>query len=301
MRVITCILLISQFFVQLSAQSFSELEKDMAFHADNMTNAIKAEHRLRSAGMFQQLFEEAIVMPTSYEYGFDSLKWISKLEAHNASFRIFSWLIAGEDNVSTPYGYIQFADGTWQKLNDDLAITADTEYEMLDADSWLGAIYYKIMPNANKPNSYLLFGYRQTSKFDKIKVLEVLELDGKTINFGSDIFVKKVEDARDEVRSRILLTYSSDANTILNYNDQAGMIVYDNLISRMGQQEGQGPTFYPDGSYIGYKLEGDQWQYVDRLFTETSAVPPRPQPVLGKGNNKNIFGRKKGGVKKKRN
>lgn len=297
MRYTIVLLLLAQFSW---AQQLETLEKELAFHADNMTNAIMAEHRQRSAESFDQLFNEAIALPNSFSYDFASIKWISNLKSPDGQFRILSWLVAGEDNVSTPYGYIQFADGRVQVLKDDLQLTADTEYEMLDADTWLGAIYYKIMRNGDKKDSYILMGYRQSSKFDKQKVLEVLTLKDNEIVFGDEVFVKPIEGSRDEVKTRILLTYSSDSNTTLNYNEQADMIVMDHLISRMGQQEGQGPTFYSDGSYIGYKYENGKYIYVDRLFDQVSAVPPRPKPVLGKEKS-NLFGKKSTKSTKKRN
>ena len=286
----------------ISQVNFNSLEEELAYHADIMVNTTVAAHRFKAADLFQKQFEIMLNTPGSYQHDFESLKWISKLDSDDNKFRIFSWIVADDDVVSTTYGYIQFADGRVVILKDTGEMTIDLEYEQTDADSWFGALYYHIMPftNAGKTD-YILFGYRQLAKFDKVKVLEVLSIDGDEVTFGKELFVKKIEDSRDEVRSRLLLTYSADANVTLNYNASMGMIVHDHLISRMGRIEGQGPTQLPDGSFVGYKQEMDSWIYVDKLFNQTSATAPRPQPVLGKDGDKNIFGKSKDGKKKKRN
>ncbi len=147
---------------------------------------------------------------------------------------------------------------------------------------------------------YILFGYRQFAKFDKVKVLDVMSIKEDEVKFGKELFVRKIEGERDEIKTRLLLTYSADASVTLNYNANMGMIVYDNLITRMGRIEGQGPTQLPDGSFVGYKQEIDSWVYVDKIFNQTSDEAPRPMPVLGSDAKKDIFGKSKIKEKKKR-
>ena len=286
-----------------SQVDFTAVEKDLAYHADIMVNVTVEDHRFKAADLFREQFEVMLNTPDSYDHEFESLKWISKLVAADNSFRIFSWIVADADVVSKTYGYIQFADGRVVKLNDTGEMNTDLEYEQTDADNWFGAIYYNIMPATSDSSStdYILMGYRQIAKFDKVKVLEVLSVNDGEITFGKELFLKEVEGSRDEVRTRLLMTYSADANVTLNYNESMQMIVHDHLIPRMGRIEGQGPTQLPDGSFVGYKLEGDQWKYVDKLFNQTSATAPRPQPVLGNDKDKDIFGGSKTKKKKKRN
>jgi len=69
---------------------------------------------------------------------------------------------------------------------------------------------YNIMPATSDSSStdYILMGYRQIAKFDKVKVLEVLSVNDGEITFGKELFLKEVEGSRDEVRTRLLMTYT---------------------------------------------------------------------------------------------
>lgn len=285
-----------------SQTDFVTVEKELAYHADIMVNATVAAHRFKAANLFDQQFVTMLNTPGSYDHPFESLKWISKVSSDDNKFRIFSWIVADDDIVSKTFGYIQFADGRVITLEDSGEMTADIEYEQNDASSWFGALYYHIMPfNNNGKTDYILFGYRQFAKFDKVKVLDVLSIEGDEITFGKELFVRKIEGSRDEIKTRLVITYSADSNVTLNYNENMGMIVHDHLISRMGRIEGQGPTQVPDGSFVGYKQESESWVYVDKIFNQTSETAPRPQPVLGKDKSKNLFGTSSKSKKKRRN
>lgn len=291
-------------FISVVTIGFSQTEdldimSDLEFYADIMINASESKHRAKAASLFESKFLALLDSPNSYQLGLDSLKWISKLEATEQSFRIFSWLITDDQKVTTPYGYIQLADGEVIQLIDNAEVNQDSEFETADANSWLGALYYHMMPLKEGSSDYILFGYRQIDRFNKLKIAEVVSVTDGAVTFGKEVFVKEVADARDEVRTRIILDYSADANVTLNYNSSMEMIVYDNLITRMGRLKGQGPTQLPDGSFIGYEYDGNQWVYVDKLFDQVSETAPRPMPVLGDKQN-DIFGKKKDNPKKKR-
>lgn len=290
-------------FMTYSQVDMAKVESNLAYHADVMINAMEVQHRVKACSAFQKDFEAMLATPGSYDYSFDAIKWISRMQSDDQSYKIYTWVVEDEEGISTPYGYVQFEDGTYIQLRDQSNFTADTEYELNDDQSWYGAVYYKVMPleSGMGKTDMLLFGYRQISKFDKIKILDVISVDdSKQITFGKEIFVKEIEDSRDEVRTRLLLTYSSDASVSLNYNESMAMIVHDHLIARMGRLPGQGPTNLPDGSYVGYKQDGDRYLYVDKLFDQVSETAPRPQPVLGQ-KDKNIFGKPKTQTKKRRN
>jgi len=299
---ISLLLTVVTISVSYSQVDFATMEKELAYHADIMVNTTVAEHRFKAAKLFENQFVTMLNTAGSYDQKLESLKWISQLKSGDNKFRIFSWIVADQNGLSTTYGYIQFADGSLVQLEDNGEISTDLEYEQTDANSWFGAIYYHIMPFTNGGKTdYILFGYRQIAKFDKVKVLDVLSLEGNQITFGKELFIKEVEGARDDIKTRLVITYSADANVSIHYNENMGMIVHDHLISRMGRIKGQGPTQVPDGSMVGYKQEVDSWVYVDKLFNQTSETAPRPQPVLGGDRNKNIFGKSGSAKKKKRN
>ena len=78
------------------------------------------------------------------------------------------------------------------------------------------------------------------------------------------------------------------------------MIVFDHLIPRMGRLPGQGQTMLPDGSYVGYKWDGEYFNYIEKIYHETQAEAPFPSPILG-SDNRNIMGQNKKTSKKRKN
>jgi len=156
-------------------------------------------------------------------------------------------------------------------------------------------LYYNIHTvTKNGQNLYVLFGYNAHKNYEHRKIVDVLSFDSDTPVFGSEIFKKQEPGERGVIKNRIILDYSSDANATMNYNPGLDMIVFDHLIPRIGRIPGQGPTMLPDGSYVGYKWDGEYFNYVDKIYHQTQDTPPMPKPVLGKDKkDQNIFGKKK--------
>ena len=86
---------------------FVSLEADLAFYADVMVNADKADHRLRAGDIFYKNFTELLDQDGSYDYAFDSLKWISRIQPSDGSFRIFSWQVRKADQTSKYFAILQ--------------------------------------------------------------------------------------------------------------------------------------------------------------------------------------------------
>jgi len=145
-------------------------------------------------------------------------------------------------------------------------------------------VYYDIL-KINETD-YVLFGVNHLSKYENIKVAEVLSLeDAKEPIFGKEVFQKGAD-----TRSRLILRYADDASVSLNYNPTLGLIIFDHLIPRMGRIEGQGSTFLPDGSYEGYVPNENVWVYKEKLYDHIYEEAPRPNPVLDKSK-KGVFGK----------
>ena len=53
--------------------------------------------------------------------------------------------------------------------------------------------------------------------------------------------------------------------TVLNYDAELDMIVYDHLISET-EEPNKPDTFIPDGDYEGFKWKDGQWLHVDKVF-----------------------------------
>ncbi len=277
----------------ISANDFEKVEKELAFHADVMLNAQKAEHRMSSAHTFYNLFYETLNKEGSFSYSFDSLIWISQKKPDDLSFRIFTWIVDEGNGNFSHKGLLQMASGKVFSLENRLKQNDDWEFFISGRDDWMGAMYYHLMEDEYKgEKQYLLFGFHRFDEKENIKMVDVLYFDkkGEPV-FGKEIFKKKVENARDIIKTRIVLKYSVDSYVGLHYNESMGMIIHDYLIRSISMGNNEGMSLVSDGSLVGYEKKDRYWEYIDKIYTQILDEAPRPKPVLDK-RNKNLFGDK---------
>ena len=164
----------------ISANDFEKVEKELAFHADVMLNAQKAEHRMSSAHTFYNLFYETLNKEGSFSYSFDSLIWISQKKPDDLSFRIFTWIVDEGNGNFSHKGLLQMASGKVFSLENRLKQNDDWEFFISGRDDWMGAMYYHLMEDENKgEKQYLLFGFHRFDEKENIKMVDVLYFDKK--------------------------------------------------------------------------------------------------------------------------
>lgn len=266
------------------------IREEMIFYADVMITASEAKHRVFAGEQFLSLFRTFLESSDSQKDSLQELKWVSQLSAANR-FRMFTWQI-DEGNTYPCYGFIQFENGQFIELLDNQDNHPDLEYRTLSPKNWFGHLYYQMMPiQYNMDTLYMLFGYDANSKFNKRKVIEVLQFDENEVVFGKEFFRFPKVDSRDLVKYRVGFEYSADAVMSVHYNPEMDMIVFDHLQQVIGQIPGQGPTMVPDGTYEGLTFDGKYWIYNEKLFHEIMEEAPRPKPILN-DKKKDILGRK---------
>lgn len=257
---------------------------DLSFLSDAMINAAKPEHRVAAHDLFYSEFKKSLESEGSWSNSYTELEWISIKQPADKSFRLFTWQIIAAENDYRYFGFLQTQDGMLFELKDDKDNLDDVEYLSLGPEEWYGVLYYEIKEySVEGINHYLLFGYNGHSKYEKIKIAEVLTFIENRPIFGTESFKIPKEGSRDDVRNRIKLNYSVDGNVTLNYNEGLGIIMHDHLIPRMGQFIGQGETMVPDGSYEGYRLVNGFWVYNEKIFDHIYKNAPVPVPSIKKG------------------
>lgn len=283
-------------------QSWDAIENELAYHADVMVNASEGRHRIQAMNKFNPLFEEVLTKEGSFSHPFDSLKWISKKAPADKSFKIYTWEVKFSDDDVRYFGILQKSDGTIFSLKDDFKNAEGLADEEFSHENWLGSIYYNIMDSktASGQKYYMLYGLNKWSKYENIKLIDVLFFtkDGVPY-FGLPVFKKKAKDQKDEIYNRLAFKYASDAQMTLNYNPGMQMIMVDNLIRKMSRLPGQPETLVPDGSYVGFSLEDGYWNRIDKIAIEVMDSAPRPKPILDERKNKNIMGKKNPAKNKK--
>lgn len=271
-----------------------ELYSSISYHSDIVANAALESTRLKANDLLVNDLESFLDQENSFDVDFSDDVWLSVKSPDMKDWRIITWELKKDGAGSEFFGYLQNNDGSVVKLEDHSDEMDDVEFLTLDASYWYGVLYYNMIERMDETGNkyFILLGYDHRDNFTNCKIADVLTFNDGQPEFGKEIFIGSEKDST-AVLSRLFLEYGSDANVSLNYNRGLGMIVYDHLIPRMGQLPGQGPTYYPDGSYSGYKsTENGTWKYVDKLYDQISATAPRPNPVLGKKSKKDLFGKK---------
>ncbi|MEO6631504.1 MAG: hypothetical protein ABIN13_07280, partial [Mucilaginibacter sp.] len=125
---------------------------------------------------FIKTLVNALKVPNSFLYPFDSLKTISIQNSPDNKFRIFSWPIVNSDGSYRFYGAIQMNTGGALKiypLEDYSPLLKNPEDSVTDNRKWFGAQYYKIIPVYGNNPYYVLLGWKGNTVKSTKKVIEV--------------------------------------------------------------------------------------------------------------------------------
>ncbi|MEM9549505.1 MAG: hypothetical protein AAGA77_26280, partial [Bacteroidota bacterium] len=270
--------------------SASQLD-DIKFYADIIANAGNPIHKERAHKEFSMRLDNWLKSDQFNQEDLESIQWLSVKQPDDKAFTLVTWQLEMDENDNRYFGYLLNGNNILNLVASDYL--EDLEYDILSVEDWAGALYYNIHTVVKEEKKYyVLFGYNAHKNYEHRKIVDVLTFNGGTPTFGAEVFKKQDPGERAIIKNRIVLDYSSDANVSINYNPNLDMIVFDHLIARIGRIPGQGPTMLPDGSYVGYQWDGKYFNYIDKLYHQTQDKPPMPKPVLGKNNNKSIFGKR---------
>lgn len=276
--------------LMVQAQTASNL-KEMKERSDSlkifayaMVNDMDAGDRYQACMELIPHLVEALKVPYSFNYPFDSLKEVSIIYPQDSSFRIFTWAFTPNDRMSYRfYGALQMRtpDGSLKLFPffDNSEFTHDFD-TITSNKAWIGALYYNIVSTKSKGKTYYtLFGWHGYQFRSDEKLLDVLTFeDGKPV-FGAPIFnLGSGSNDQAGVRNRFLLIYKRNGGLGLNYNTDKKMIIFDHLASLNGKPQ-EKYTLVPDGTYEGFKWVSGHWMYVSKVFHNVSKKPPLPFPV----------------------
>ncbi|GIV32727.1 MAG: hypothetical protein KatS3mg031_0262 [Chitinophagales bacterium] len=268
---------------QIESQGLEQLhayEQKLSKLGYAIVNDSTQEQRAQACFQFIPTLVEALKVPGSFYYPFDSLKTISILMPPDRSFRIFSWQLRWGNGLFRHFGAIQMrADSLvlfpLYDMSDSLQANPDT---VVGAQYWYGALYYNIYPFRHKrKNYYVLFGYDQNDLWSSKKLLDVLTFDenGQPV-FGAPVFEVKDSSGKKKLINRFLIEYRKDAAVSLNYSADDKMIVFDHLVAPEERLADLKFTFIPDGTYEGFRLKRGRWVYVEKIKTININKPDSP-------------------------
>lgn len=284
------------------------LEDTLRYLSNQMIDDTISDKRKKYCYSFIPKFVEALKMPNSFYYPFDSLETVTKVYPQDSTFRIFTWQLYFTVPITLPAKYSRtgrdtFFDrpiiryyGVIQMRSKELkmfplfdvsdTLTYGTEQE-LGANNWYGQLYYNIIQKsvAGK-NYYTMFGFKAADQLTRRKIIDVLTFDdeGKP-HFGAPLFDFQYTDTNSvnhrDTLSRFFIEYKWDASTVLNYDPELEMIVFDHVAPPDDKAKGATFSYVPDGTYEGFKWLQNHWEWVEKVFTfaiNEDDNPPVPMP-----------------------
>jgi hypothetical protein len=281
-------------FAQLTAPEKKILQKEedsLQSISLKIVQGRTAAERFAADSQFTKMFVRALKNKNSFYYPFNSLPTISKLVPEDSTFKIFTWQMVVNDNVTRQHGAIQMKtdDGSLKlfPLIDKSDITINKEDTVGNNFGWMGAVYYKLIEkHAFGKNYYTLLGYDENNISSNKKIIEILTFNNGEPIFGGSYFSFQDNSVIKKHKARYIMEYKKNASPRLTYDPDQDMIIYEHLISESGEPQKK-YTYIPDGDYEGLKWIDGRWVHIQKVFTQKTpeGQEPVPQPVLdAKGN-----------------
>ena len=228
--------------------------------------------RFKADSFFTRGFVNALRVPYSFYYPFDSLAPVSRVYAPDSSFRIFTWEVMKDFTYYRQKGAIQMntADGSLKifPLFDVSDFVTNPYDSVRDAKNWIGAVYYKLIEKSfNNKKYYTLLGSDGNGARTKKKWMEVLTFDdqGKP-KFGGRFFQYQNDDLKPKQPAyRFCLEYKKDAQVRLSYDPDLDRIIFDHLFSEEMTPDLK-YTLVPYGDYEGFVWKNGIWYHTATPF-----------------------------------
>ena len=141
-----------------------------------------------------QCFREFLKLEDSFLHEFDSLKNIGLINSPDNKIRIITWNLPYYDGTHKYFGFIQYKKSKKTVLTYELKDNSDRintpEFAILNHTNWYGALYYKIIINKYKGNTYYtLLAADLNDILTKKKLVEILYFNRDNMPvFGKAVF-----------------------------------------------------------------------------------------------------------------
>jgi hypothetical protein len=271
---------------ELIVQKIRSIENEIKPYASAIIESEEMPERFRADSFFVRGLVQALRVPYSFAYAFDSLTTISKLYAPDSSFRIFTWQVMKDYTYYRQKGVIQMhtSDGSLKiyPLFDFSEFTDSPVDSVRNNRNWIGAVYYSVVQKEyNHKKYYTLIGYDENDARSTKKWIEVLTFaaDGSP-QFGGRYFSYPNDQMKPpQPAFRFCLEFKKNASAKLNYDPELDMIIFSRLTSETGDAT-QKHTLVPIGNYEGFQWLAGKWVYkpVVAEIDPSSKLNPPKQP-----------------------
>jgi len=246
----------------MKAQTLPAAEQKIAHLYDRISNGKDDLLKSTLNDSIRILFREILSRPGAFTYPFDSLKYTGKLYPPDSSFRLINWNLSFTDGTYRYFGFICKKDGRIIELQDHSGSIRHPETAILPPGNWYGALYYRILENRWKKNTYYtVLGIDLHNPLTTRKVIDVITFD-KTdqVHFGAPVF-----DMGDSTLTRVIFEFSAQVSMLLHYDNEMEMIIFDHLSPSHPEYKGKYQFYGPDSSYDGFFFFKGKWRLREDL------------------------------------
>lgn len=249
----------------------------------------RSDHlKLQLADSLFTTFISVLSQAGSFNYPFDSLRGISKLEAKNSDFRIFSWNTPFSNGTFRFDGIIQNQEGKLFPLTNTGALPLNRMNSKLASNDWYGAVYYALIEKeVNKKTVYTLLGWNGNTASSNVKIIDVLSFSSE----GSPIFGDFIFKTAEGIKPRVVIEYAENANALVRFDLQKlllkkgkrvkaqseWMIVMDRLAPMAPNMEGIRKYYVPTGdTYDAYIFRDSFWLLAEDIMVANPSTSGKP-------------------------
>lgn len=267
-NVIYLLVLLNSFSVSAVEDStFVNREKKLVVLLDSLRAAKDDLQKEEKNTEFKNYLFETLQLDGAYSYSFTSLKTVGFIDSPDGQLRIINWNVEQDDQTQKYYCFLMHLDE--KKKNVELSELVDNSdpfnprpSEILEANQWYGALYYKIIPvDKGSKTVYTVLGWDGNTASSNIKLIDVLYFTGNTPKLGSPIF-----KTSEGTFKRMFYEHSEKATMSLKYEEQYKRIIFDHLMPESPNLKGFYSFYVPDLSLDAFVLTGNKWLFKEDVI-----------------------------------
>lgn len=202
-----------------------------------------------------QLTQELATTLSTNPQQIDSLgiRQLKKTTSPDEQVTLYTWHYSLSNATSQYGGILAHKDNITPLTHNN---KTPNSHEKYDSNSWLGGIYYDIIPIEIKGKThYTLLSWDGNNGVTSKKIIDALSFDkrGRAI-FGLPIF----EEDRN-TQHRVIIEYSSNTTLLLEYDTQKELIITNALFANESKYSDVTEYYSASDAFNIYRFEKQKW------------------------------------------
>jgi len=259
--------------------SFSQVDttfRNSVLRTFDVMRAGEDSEKMVAAAKLETVLSEYYSNPSHFELELDSVPFLGQLTSSDGIIKMLCWNLALE-NGDYQYHCIMRHKPTKETvvvtIFQDNSDWERMERKLIRPNDWYGALYYKILANRyRKKTYYTILGWDGKDNVTNRKVIDVINIQGKSVLLGSSIF----KNEKKFPAHRLIYEYGNDVSMSLNYDEKEKMIIMDHLAPEDSRFEGQYQFYGPDFSYDALQFKKGEWIFERDVFAKNRGLNNLP-------------------------